>query len=94
MYTQTETPKTYQGWHNYETWRIALEFFDTNENPTGEKDAYRLSKDLKQIVEETLESSVNYESQNLALSYALSFIQEVNFYEIAQHILEMNKDEE
>lgn len=89
MNTQTTTPKTYNGWTNYETWRIALEFFDGNENPTGETDAYKLSKELKAIVEETIESY----GDNIAVSYALAFVSDVNFYEIAEHILEMNEEE-
>lgn len=89
MNTQTATPKTYNGWTNYETWRIALEFFDGNENPTGETDAYKLSKELKALVEETIESY----GDNIATQYALTFVSDVNFYEIAEHILEMNNQE-
>lgn len=87
MNTQTETPKTYNGWTNYATWRIALELFGGSENPTGETDVYRLSKDLKAIVEEIIESH----GDNIAVSYALAFVSEVNFYEIAKHILEMHE---
>ena len=86
MTTQTTTPKTYNGWSNYETWRIALEFFDAYETDNEETDPYNLSQQLKAIVEETIESYGN----NIATQYALAFVSPVNFYEIAEHILETN----
>jgi len=93
MKTQTETPKTYNGWTNYETWRIALEFFGDFHNEYGIDDPYELGEELKDIVEEILESSVNHDTTNIALSYALSFVEGVDFQEIAEHLLEISKNE-
>ena len=87
------TQNNYQGWTNYETWRIALEFFDDFHNEYGINDPYELGQQLKEIVEETLENSVNNDSGNLALSYALSFVESVNFREIAEHLLEISENE-
>jgi hypothetical protein len=84
------TQNTYNGWTNYETWRIALEFFDGAENPTGETDAHQLGKDLKDIVQEAI---TQYGENTIATAYALAFISDVNFQEIAEHILEMNEEQ-
>ena len=86
--TTTQTAKqTYNGWTNYATWRIALEWFSDGFNPNKyESDPYQLSKDMEQYVEETLEDMTN--QNTLVLDYALSFISEVNWYEIAQHLIE------
>ena len=85
--TQTETKSSYNGWTNYATWRIALEWFDDNNPYKYEPDVYDLSQLLRNYVEEGLEAMVN-ENRNLALDYALAFTSEVNWYEIAQHLIE------
>lgn len=83
--TQTETRTTYNGWTNYATWRIALEWFD-NFNPNRwETDVYNLSKECQQYVEETLEEMTV--QSTLVLDYALAFTSEVNWYEIAEHLI-------
>lgn len=77
----------YNGWTNYETWRIALEWFDGN-NPFNYKtDADQLANDLREYVEESLEAMVN-DKRNLALDYALVFISEVNWLEIAENLIQ------
>ena len=71
---------TYNGWTNYATWRVALEFFD------GCHDFYKnyTSQDLQDCVEEMLSEGSN----QLASNYALAFISEVNWHEISSHIQE------
>ena len=74
----------YNGWSNYATWRINLEILSDIEF-----DEHISADYLKEIVEDCVFS--NYEMQNgshLVEDYARSFISNVNYYEIAQHINE------
>lgn len=84
--TQQPTRTTYNGWHNYATWRIALEWFDDFNPDEHEQDIYTLSRILQSYVEDTLEETT-VQSQ-IVLDYALAFTSEVNWYEIAQHLID------
>lgn len=76
----------YNGWTNYSTWRVNLEFFDTYElnEFEVEMDSYELADSLCNYVETIL----NDYGSGPTLDYALSFINDVNWVEIAQHLLE------
>ena len=79
----------YNGWTNYATWRINLEIFDG-----GNWDRYK-AQDLKEYVQDYLEVMAS----GLALDYALAFIDDVNWHEIAEKIqqekeLEEDKEDE
>ena len=85
----------YNGWSNYATWRINLEIFD-GFDPTEYysacdlTDAYELGQSLKQYAEEVI-FECGYDERrpsNLMEDYARAFLQEVNWYEIAQHLIE------
>ena len=70
------------GWTNYETWRVNLEMWDGYEIEHGDfDDVDSLADYLKESSEETIMS----QSYGLAQDYALAFLNEVNWYEIAQH---------
>lgn len=84
--TQTETKSSYNGWTNYATWRIALEWFDDYNPNKNETDVYSLSKDLESYVEDSLGDMIIENS--IVLDYALAFTSDVNWYEIAQHLIE------
>jgi hypothetical protein len=84
--TTTEKKQTYNGWSNYATWRIALEWFDSFNPNESETDVYDLSKQLQSYVEETLEEMTV--QSTLVLDYALAFTSDVNWYEIAEHLIE------
>jgi hypothetical protein len=89
--TTTQTTKqTYNGWTNYATWRIALEWFDDYNPNRWETDVYNLSKECQSYVEETLEEMTV--QSILVLDYALAFTSEVNWYEIAQHLIDNNEN--
>ena len=78
------TQTNYNGWTNYATWRIALEWFDSFNPCEGEDDAYQLSKQLSNYVEESL----SFDCPNsMALDYAFAFLADVNWYEIAEHLI-------
>ena len=68
----------YNGWTNYSTWRINLEYGFTD----GVYEGYE-HDDLKSHVEEHLECSCENQT---TLSYALAFIDDVNWHEIEENI--------
>lgn len=91
--------KKYNGWANYETWRVNLEIFDGREWERGEidRDLSDVAKMLKEQAEEAEEAVGGYGSipeDSLAYSYAMSFLGEVDWYEIARAIREDNEIEE
>lgn len=70
---------TYDGWTNYETWRVNLEMFDADFSSENDLDAYDLGQSLREMAEET----VGAQASGIALDYAESFLANVNWYEIA-----------
>ena len=88
--------KTYNGWSNYATWRVNLELVDgvMPETDGGQifKDVYELSEYIKNDVEEYLSIDGNTERHaTICLDYALAFLSDVNWHEIAQHIADDNQ---
>ena len=69
----------YNGWTNYATWRVNLEMFDGMEF-----DHYPSDDELKEFSETIINEDATYNS--LAHSYAMAFLSEVNWSEIASHI--------
>ncbi len=80
--------KTYNGWTNYETWRVNLEMFD-NWATDGEKVSADRLEDFARdyIIDETEGKYVS-----LTRDWALAFISNVNWHEIAEHINEANEE--
>jgi len=85
----------YNGWTNYATWRVNLEMFDNAElgdfwgyHDEEGVDAYELGQVLKEYAEERL----NEEATGLAIDYALAFISDVHWTEIAQSIINNNEE--
>ena len=85
---------SYNGWTNYATWRINLEMFngvDAEDMGYDKLEAYELADILKEYATEILESEFPNHKRHgtpLVLSYALAFLDDVNWREIANHILE------
>jgi hypothetical protein len=80
--------KTYNGWSNYATWRVNLEFFDNydlRDRYRDEPDAFALADVLKDEFLEYLESDCE---NSLTLSFARSFAEDVNYLEIAANLIE------
>ena len=75
--------KTYNGWTNYATWRVNLEMFDGSEN-------YWTAESAKDFVTEIIEDTT---PEGVGRDYALAFIDDVNWHEIAEHYQEENEDE-
>lgn len=79
------TDNKYNGWSNYETWRVKLEIFDYFDLEGYSKDPYDLSKQLEDYAEEVIFIDV---PDGLVKDYAGVFLRQVNYYEIAEHLIE------
>jgi hypothetical protein len=89
----TTENKTYNGWTNYATWRIMLEIFDGGDFTdlvSGSQDQYDLANILREYVEEIV--GMNADQNGLAYSYALSFLSDVNYYEIAESLIQSHSE--
>jgi hypothetical protein len=90
--------ETYNGWTNYATWRVNLEIFDGMEFEdfnTMADDAYQFGQDLADYAEEIVLTDIG--RQSLAANYALAFLNDVNWTEIASSMIETyneNQNEE
>ena len=73
----------YNGWTNYETWRVNLEIFDGYDPDGDPVDGDQLKDFAEDLVEMECENT-----QGLAYSYAMAFLQAVDWYEIARAINE------
>jgi hypothetical protein len=88
------TDKTYNGWTNYETWRVNLEVFDgmtLEDLNTVEIEPYEVGQYLKDYAEEMIFEGHRYDERrpsNLMEDYARAFLQNVNWREIAAHMIE------
>ena len=77
--------EAHNGWTNYATWRISLEMFDFSNGPWR----HPLPEDItpeqcKELVEDFICNSVDADS--LVQGWALAFLSEVNWQEIAKHV--------
>ncbi len=85
---------SYNGWSNYATWRINLELFDG-------VNAYQLSgryinspSDIKDLARDYVEKIIfETTSEGVARDYALAFISDVNWWEIANHLIANLEDD-
>lgn len=81
----------YNGWINYATWRVNLEMVNGSDYlESGDvfesiiELSERIENDIRDYIEE--ECNNGKEGINFALSYAMAFLSDVNWYEIAEHI--------
>ena len=89
------TDKTYNGWTNYATWRVNLEIFD-GFNMDVLFDLTLPVEQLRHVLQDYVEGHIHESgggNGNLAVDYALAFISDVNWYEIAAHLIEDYKEE-
>jgi len=90
-YTINNSDNRYNGWTNYATWRVNLEIFDGFDpsdyySDLDTDDTYGLSKCLQDYAEQVLFECATVEG--LAADYARAFLSDVNWYEIAEHMLD------
>ena len=85
----------YNGWTNYATWRVNLEIFDGMDPRDywqgAHEDAYDLGQNLKELAEGLLANDAHEGS--IAYSYAMAFLSDVNWTEIARHMIEEHSEE-
>lgn len=82
------TDTRYNGWTNYATWRVNLEIFDgmSSVEICGDlDDPYKVGKVLREYAEEIIEQTAT----GLALDYAMAFLADVDWEEIATHLIEV-----
>jgi hypothetical protein len=82
----------YNGWTNYATWRVRLEIFDGFDpsdyfSAFDPSDTYGLSKALEEYADQVLFECATVEG------LAADFLSDVNWYEIAEHMLDDMKSE-
>lgn len=84
----------YNGWTNYATWRVNLEIFDgmTARDLSGRGANER--EDIAQMARAHVEEILDTTCGGLARDYALAFIAEVNWREIADSLMENDDWEE
>jgi hypothetical protein len=79
--------RTYNGWANYATWRVNLEIFDgmtLDDFGDASDSAWLVGKALRDYAE----SGIYTSSEGLARDYALTFLSDVDWEEIAQHMID------
>lgn len=74
----------YNGWTNYATWRVNLEMCDYDGASDNDLDEYELGLSLR----ESALDFMSQEASGLALDYAEAFLADVNWYEIAERMIE------
>lgn len=82
----------YNGWTNYATWRVNLEIFDGFDPFDYFSDnqadiAEWLPESLKEYAEQVIFECASV-PRGLAMDYALAFLQDVNWHEISNHMIE------
>jgi hypothetical protein len=89
----------YNGWSNYATWRVNLEIFDQwelgdfwgyDDVDPKEVDIYILGQDMKDYVVQLIDEQSP--SDSITNAYANVFINEVNWEEIAKHMVDSYKE--
>lgn len=86
---------TYNGWTNYATWRVNLEIFDGTD-PADWNDDWK-ADDVLDFADWMKETAIQLIEQDcsdkggFALDYALAFLDEVNWHEIANNKIEEYK---
>jgi len=87
---------TYNGWTNYATWRVNLEVFDGLDPEVFDLtlDEEALRHVAQDFAEEVIFSHAYDERgpSSLMEDYARAFLQDVNWYEIAQHLIAENAE--
>jgi hypothetical protein len=88
----------YNGWTNYETWRVNLEIFDGFDpydyfGDLNPEDIYKLGESLKDYAEQVIFECGECNPNSLAGSYAQAFLDAVNWREIASNLIEAFKEQ-
>lgn len=82
--------KRYNGWTNYATWKVNLEYldgcdFDQMFGVSSDTSPYHLAKDLEAYVNDYIDESG---APDYVLDLARCFLADVDWEEIAEHIIQ------
>ena len=83
--------KAYNGWYNYATWRVKLEMVDSatyDELDAQYENLSELADAIKEHCELYLGDEAGGYAEGLNHDYAIAFISDVNWYEIATSVAE------
>jgi len=83
----------YNGWTNYATWRVNLEMIDGMDPESFGIDTVHDiagpdTSDVAAAIQSFVDEIMDDGPDGLAKDYASAFISDVNFYEIAEHLIE------
>jgi hypothetical protein len=82
---------TYNGWTNYATWRVNLEIFDgMSAVDLGSMLPSELKDICREMAEEIIEQTT---SEGLGRDYAMSFLSDVDWWSIADHLIGADEQE-
>jgi hypothetical protein len=85
------TNQTYNGWANYSTWRVNLEIFDNfdpfDNFPDDQANMDTWLADSLKDYAQALIFEAGGGNGNIAVDYALAFLNDVDWREIAKHML-------
>ena len=76
----------YNGWTNYATWRVNLELFDGSYD-----EMHWTAESARDFAEELINDTT---SEGIGRDYALAFLSDVNWHEIAEHYCQEEEEEE
>lgn len=77
----------YNGWSNYATWRVNLELFDSWDANQLDSLTMGDTYNLKQQLEDYAIDIIKNNGSGLVVDYAMAFLNDVNWYEIAEHMI-------
>lgn len=95
-----DTDSSYNGWTNYETWRVNLEIVDGMTVKDFIGHGVPAPSELKDAIKEYVESAIcesaggeGDSGRGIARDYALAFVSNVNYWEIAEALIADYADE-
>ncbi len=88
----------YNGWTNYATWRVGLEIIndmrldDFGVKYDGEEHNMIDTSGLADAMRDFVQDHIEETSEGIAKDYAFAFVSDVNWYELAEHMIEEEKE--
>jgi hypothetical protein len=90
----------HNGWSNYATWRVNLELLDAEANAIREDgQVFETVRDLADHLEQMVDDYIEMTSTEMAgddynpvLGYCNAFLEDVNYYEIAENMAQDNPE--
>lgn len=85
----------YNGWSNYETWRVYLEVFDgstASDFGWNEEVSDADTPELAEYLEGYVLDMVDETADDLVRGWATAFVSEVNWRECAEHMIDYSNE--